>query len=442
MDGGELAEWLLDVLGTKCYRDGLRVQKLARMSLVQRRQELTEMLMATGYPTLPAFLADLPQVEVVTSRGPPNDFLIRLRPSAKGASRQNPTGEAPLLSSPTHTSCSSVLEKRESPRNQPGSCVRNFPVASPSTNDPAALTSPSGRGGFGSSVRGSESPQQVHDNVQRLVQQHSEGLSVFQLQRAYARVHRHPLTPLDHATIKDLLQGMSGSVCLRGLGVQTRIFPCSTVGASQGREQSSFGPPPHPPLSEGLSPGGATSEGRGGTASPGSGSLDHGRLDTGSAAQEPGPAASQSLEGSLSPRPLTPRPLMSHPLVRLAGRRVPGYPLYFASPSLRTSLPWASPQKSILGLHPGQPWPGPGTPGWPPGQAFGASSGLPAPGAGRPTAGIAAYPSTLPWALPGLAHNQGVNPAYFSPRWHPPRRPPAGSPYLYPEAQQLACGLL
>ncbi|XP_072351059.1 uncharacterized protein, partial [Scyliorhinus torazame] len=106
MDGGELADWFLEVLGTKCYRDGLRVTKLAKLSLVERRQELDEMLTATGYDSLTAFLAHLPEVEVVTDRGPPNNFLIRLRPSFDGQTQETPNAETPPVacSPPNHIS--------------------------------------------------------------------------------------------------------------------------------------------------------------------------------------------------------------------------------------------------------------------------------------------------------------------------------------------------
>ncbi|XP_067878085.1 uncharacterized protein [Heterodontus francisci] len=183
-DGGEFAEWLLHVLKTKGFRDGLRSNKLAKLCLKQRGQELAELLVYAGYSSLPDFLADVPEVEMVTSRETQTSFVIRLRCSAE---RPNDTTPLPPTTGPGH------------PRPQ----------------EP-------------------ETPQQVRENLARLVQQHPEGLSVFELQRAYSKIYQRPLIPPAYSSIKELLHHIPECVSLEGLGVQTRVYPCSAAQASPG----------------------------------------------------------------------------------------------------------------------------------------------------------------------------------------------------------------
>ncbi|XP_067878079.1 uncharacterized protein [Heterodontus francisci] len=351
-DGGEFAEWLLHVLKTKGFRDGLRSNKLAKLCLKQRGQELAELLVYAGYSSLPDFLADVPEVEMVTSRETQTSFVIRLRCSA-----ERPNDLAPAAPSSSSGGCSSERGPSESrcggeeprprrtPETGPGTASGTVELCQALTVDllrryrwglrvktlrdclaqqhgldlqglaegmgygavtdflqemsglrlanpqrptncrvelesdpaPAAPSSPSvGRssergppesrcGGDETQARRTpetgpgtasgavdttplppttgpghprpqepETPQQVRENLARLVQQHPEGLSVFELQRAYSKIYQRPLIPPAYSSIKELLHHIPECVSLEGLGVQTRVYPCSAAQASPG----------------------------------------------------------------------------------------------------------------------------------------------------------------------------------------------------------------
>ncbi|XP_067878084.1 uncharacterized protein [Heterodontus francisci] len=230
-DGGEFAEWLLHVLKTKGFRDGLRSNKLAKLCLKQRGQELAELLVYAGYSSLPDFLADVPEVEMVTSRETQTSFVIRLRCSA-----ERPNDLAPAAPSSSSGGCSSERGPSESRCGGEEPRPRRTPETGPGTASGTVDTTPlpPTTGPGHPRPQEPETPQQVRENLARLVQQHPEGLSVFELQRAYSKIYQRPLIPPAYSSIKELLHHIPECVSLEGLGVQTRVYPCSAAQASPG----------------------------------------------------------------------------------------------------------------------------------------------------------------------------------------------------------------
>ncbi|XP_078393768.1 uncharacterized protein LOC144677601 [Cetorhinus maximus] len=298
-------------------------------------------------------------------------------------------------------------------RDLRGESTATLTAGSPS--DPAPGASRSGPSLIPLMPQEAETAQQVLEKVLGLVREHPEGLSVFQLRRAYARTYNRPLNPLGYTTLKELLQRMPDGVCLRGLGVQARVYPYSAVEASQGGLHPStwMDTGPH---SIGLSLGSTeteTSDSRG-TGSPEAGN----RADEGIPAREPGPGSPSSFPPLLPhlPDPRSGLPLpspWSGPALRLGGCPASPGPAYSRAGGWAPSVRRAPPTPAAFGQCPGPSAPTP----W----------------------GLLARPGAPAGLQGGLG---GARLAYFAPWGLYHRRPPAGYLLPQPEEDQKPCSLL
>uniref|UniRef100_UPI00398E652A uncharacterized protein isoform X2 n=1 Tax=Pristiophorus japonicus TaxID=55135 RepID=UPI00398E652A len=231
-DGGECIEWLLGVLKTKGFRDGIRSNKLASLCLEQRREELTELLENAGYLNLQEFLADQPIVETVKTSGQQTNYLIRLKPRLEETTCAIHNG-SPAAPSTTADICG--LEGRQETAQRSRARNGAFPISfdmEPQPPSQAPEPAPTA----------AEDPWQLRETIVQILERHADGISIFELKWLFMTTTHRPLVPLGHRSVKELLQGMADRVSLEGLGVQTRVFGYSaTAAARRGTAQPDTG---------------------------------------------------------------------------------------------------------------------------------------------------------------------------------------------------------
>uniref|UniRef100_UPI00398EE8AA uncharacterized protein isoform X1 n=1 Tax=Pristiophorus japonicus TaxID=55135 RepID=UPI00398EE8AA len=296
-DGGECIEWLLGVLKTKGFRDGIRSNKLASLCLEQRREELTELLENAGYLNLQEFLADQPIVETVKTSGQQTNYLIRLKPRLEETTCAIHNG-SPAAPSTTADICG--LEGRQETAQRSRARNGAFPISFEQCADlimdllktqAMGLKVESLMERFASkhaidlltlvrhlkyssivdflqqipAVRlsdpqcpvvckvtlepdmepqppsqapepaptAAEDPWQLRETIVQILERHADGISIFELKWLFMTTTHRPLVPLGHRSVKELLQGMADRVSLEGLGVQTRVFGYSATAAAR-----------------------------------------------------------------------------------------------------------------------------------------------------------------------------------------------------------------
>ncbi|XP_072106258.1 uncharacterized protein [Mobula birostris] len=181
-------EWLLSVLKTRGYRDGLYTRKLASLCLKQQHMELSAFLSENRYGSLSELLSRVPEVEIVPGCVHHGDYVIRLQ-----------AGREPSL---TKDSPSAHLHHAE-----------------PDSSFPQPAASP-------------EVTEGIPERVSLLLARHPEGLSTFQLRQAYRETYQRGLSVEGHPSLSALLAAMGSAVSIRGLGVQARLFPRGVPGCS------------------------------------------------------------------------------------------------------------------------------------------------------------------------------------------------------------------
>ncbi|XP_075694984.1 uncharacterized protein LOC142661472 [Rhinoderma darwinii] len=77
----------------------------------------------------------------------------------------------------------------------------------------------------GDSRTTTQSSSIIKENIQTLLKQHANGLSIFQLQKIYLFSFRHPLKFKGSTTVKQLLQELKDVAKIEGVGVQMLVFP-------------------------------------------------------------------------------------------------------------------------------------------------------------------------------------------------------------------------
>ncbi|XP_053547006.1 uncharacterized protein LOC128638903 [Bombina bombina] len=68
----------------------------------------------------------------------------------------------------------------------------------------------------------------VKQNIQKVLMIHTNGISIFQLQKVYNFMFRQPLSLNRFSSMKQLLMKIKDVVNIQGLGVQTRLYPISS----------------------------------------------------------------------------------------------------------------------------------------------------------------------------------------------------------------------
>ncbi|XP_062891402.1 uncharacterized protein LOC134339054 isoform X1 [Mobula hypostoma] len=191
-------EWLLSVLKTRGYRDGLYTRKLASLCLKQQCMELSAFLSENRYGSLDELLSCVPEVEMVPGCVHHGDYVIRLRAGTKLDGGADP-GRGPSL---TKDSPSAHLHHAE-----------------PDSSFPQPAASP-------------EVTESIPERVSLLLARYPEGLSTFQLRQAYRETYQRGLAVEGHPSLSTLLAAMGSTVSIRGLGVQARLFPRGAPGCS------------------------------------------------------------------------------------------------------------------------------------------------------------------------------------------------------------------
>ncbi|XP_059813585.1 uncharacterized protein LOC132385493 [Hypanus sabinus] len=184
-------KWLLSVLKSPGYRDGLHPCKLDTLCLRQLHQEFSDFLSENRYGSLAELLARVPEVEMVSGH---SGGVIRLRAGARfdGAAQPGP----------------SLTESHPS-------ALRPHAAPDPSPPQPAPST---------------QVTESLLERVSLLLAQHPAGLSTFQLRQAYREAYQRGLAVEGHPSLSALLGAMGSAVSVRGLGVQARLFPRSVPG--------------------------------------------------------------------------------------------------------------------------------------------------------------------------------------------------------------------
>ncbi|XP_067878082.1 helicase SRCAP-like isoform X5 [Heterodontus francisci] len=206
------------------YRWGLRVKTLRDCLAQQHGLDLQGLAEGMGYGAVTDFLQEMSGLRLANPQRPTN-CRVELESDPAPAAPSSPSVGRSSERGPPESRCGGdETQARRTPETGPGTAsgaVDTTPL--PPTTGPGHPR-----------PQEPETPQQVRENLARLVQQHPEGLSVFELQRAYSKIYQRPLIPPAYSSIKELLHHIPECVSLEGLGVQTRVYPCSAAQASPG----------------------------------------------------------------------------------------------------------------------------------------------------------------------------------------------------------------
>ncbi|KAM4651623.1 uncharacterized protein O3C94_014025 [Discoglossus pictus] len=69
----------------------------------------------------------------------------------------------------------------------------------------------------------------IKENIKNVLKRHTNGISLFQLQKFYMFIVGNPMSLSGYSSVKQLLMEMSDVVKMQGLGVQTLVYPISSA---------------------------------------------------------------------------------------------------------------------------------------------------------------------------------------------------------------------